>query len=189
MILTPLSIAGAMSIRSEPIGDERGWFARTWCENEFADAGVAFAVRQMNMSQTLKRGAVRGLHFQRAPHADAKVVRCLEGAIHEVISDLRPESPTFLQWQAVRLDDPLTAVYLPPGCAQGFQSLTDRVLVQYLMGEIYVPELYDGVSPEDPALRVAWPLPISLLSERDRSWRPIAEREDLRPRARSMAPA
>jgi dTDP-4-dehydrorhamnose 3,5-epimerase len=157
--------------------DERGCFARTWCAETFSQAGVAFVPQQGNSSLSTLRGTVRGMHFQRPPHSDAKIVRCSRGRIHDVIVDLRPESPTRGRIYAQEL----TAVsgvmlYIPGGFAHGFQTLVDDTLVEYLMGEFHVADLYDGFRYDDPALPIVWPEPVRAISDRDRGWPDIAPR-------------
>ncbi|WP_312018143.1 dTDP-4-dehydrorhamnose 3,5-epimerase family protein [Bradyrhizobium sp. sBnM-33] len=163
--------SGAWLIHLNTVRDDRGSFARVWCSETFRSQKIAFAPVQGNTSRTLRRGSIRGMHFQRAPHADAKIVRCSQGAIYDVIVDLRPTSETRGRWFAQELsgDDDLM-VYIPKGFAHGFQTLTDAAVVEYLMGEKYVPELYDGFRHDDPAVAIRWPLPASAISERDMCW-------------------
>lgn len=171
MRFVPTPLRDAKVITLEPRRDDRGYFARSWCRREFRDAGIDFDVVQANFSVSKQKGTVRGMHFQRAPFADAKVVRCVKGSVQEVIVDMRPSSPTYLQHFKIVLTEPGdTMVYVPPGFAQGIQTLTDDAVVEYLMGEYYRPELYDGVRHDDPALRIEWPLPVSAISPQDLSW-------------------
>ncbi|MGY3451441.1 dTDP-4-dehydrorhamnose 3,5-epimerase family protein [Bradyrhizobium sp. USDA 4353] len=157
--------------------DERGSFTRTWCAKTFADAGIAFQPVQGNSSVTRLRGSVRGMHFQRAPKPDAKIVRCTAGLIHDVIVDIRPDSPTRGEVYACELG-PSTArmLYIPAGFAHGFQTLTDDVTVEYLMGVDYAEELSDGFRHDDPMFAIRWPQPVTVLSAKDASWPPMAER-------------
>ncbi|WP_181704052.1 dTDP-4-dehydrorhamnose 3,5-epimerase [Chthonobacter albigriseus] len=186
MRMQKLAIEGAFLIEASPIGDERGFFARSWCDRVFREAGVTFEVMQTNISRTQQKGTIRGMHFQRAPQRDGKVVRCFRGTVYDVIADMRPESPTFRAWQAVLLSERnLRSLYLPPGCAQGFQSLEDDVVVHYMMGAFYNPNLYDGFCYDDPAVGIEWPLPVSCLSDRDKSWERLVERC---PRTNMIAP-
>jgi dTDP-4-dehydrorhamnose 3,5-epimerase len=157
--------------------DDRGSFARTWCAKTFADQGIDFTPLQGNSSVTRLRGSVRGMHFQRAPKADAKVVRCTAGRILDVIVDIRPNSPTRGEFFANELS-PSNArmLYIPAGFAHGFQALTDDVTVEYLMGIEYVEELTDGFRYDDPVVGIDWPEPVSVLSARDAGWPALAER-------------
>lgn len=158
--------------------DERGSFARTWCSEMFKEAGITFVPIQGNSSLSTMRGTVRGMHFQRAPKPDAKVVRCSRGRIHDVIVDIRPESPTRGGVYALELVATSGAMlYIPGGFAHGFQTLVDDTLVEYLIGEAYAADLYDGFRHDDPALRIGWPEPVRVISDRDRGW------PDLSPRA------
>ncbi|CCD84529.1 dTDP-4-dehydrorhamnose 3,5-epimerase [Bradyrhizobium sp. ORS 285] len=157
--------------------DERGSFTRTWCVKTFADAGIAFQPVQGNSSVTRLRGSVRGMHFQRAPKPDAKIVRCTAGLIHDVIVDIRPDSPTRGEVYACELG-PSTArmLYIPAGFAHGFQTLTDNVTVEYLMGIDYAEELSDGFRHDDPMFAISWPQAVTVLSAKDASWPPMAAR-------------
>jgi dTDP-4-dehydrorhamnose 3,5-epimerase len=164
-------IPGAYTVELERRSDERGFFARTWCRHEFARHGIAFDMVQASVSHNRRRGTVRGLHFAWPPSREAKLVRCERGQVLDVIVDLRPDSPAFLRHVAVTLDDErLSALYIPPGVAHGFQTLTEDCAVLYMMTEAYRPELADGVRYDDPAFGVSWPLPVSCILERDRSY-------------------
>jgi dTDP-4-dehydrorhamnose 3,5-epimerase len=152
------------------LGDERGWFARTYDEAEFVKHGMEPVGVQCNSSFNAQRDTLRGLHFQRPPHGEAKLVRCVRGAIWDVGVDLRPDSPTYCHWHAVELTaDNRRAYYQPAGFAHGFQTLTDDAEVQYMMGHVYVPEASDGVRWDDPAFGIAWPEPQGerTISEKD----------------------
>lgn len=171
-----LPLAGAYQIHLAARSDHRGFFARSWCADTFKEQGIHFDIVQVNFSQTLARGTIRGMHYQRNPYPDAKVVRCCRGGIFEVIADMRPGSATYGRWYSTVLGaDTLDAVYVPPGCAQGFQSLTDDVVVEYFMSERYHPELYDGFRYDDVLVGIEWPLPVSAISAQDLSW-PALER-------------
>ena len=162
---------GPWLIEPELISDERGSFARTWCAAEFEERGLNSRLVQCNISTNRLRGTVRGMHFQREPHAEAKLVRCTRGAICDVIVDLRPDSPTFRRWIAQELSaDNHRLFYIPEGFAHGFQTLTDDAEVFYQMSREFVPGAASGVRWDDPALRIDWPLPISIISERDQTW-------------------
>lgn len=175
MQFTPIAIAGAYQIELEPRSDERGFFARAWCQQEFAAHGLATNFVQANLSSNLRKGTLRGMHYQLAPHAEAKLVRALRGAIFDVIVDLRPDSPTFRHWAGVELSGAnRRALYLPEGCAHGFQTLEDDSDVFYQVSAFYAPGVEAGVAYNDPAFAIAWPLPVSVISAKDQSWAPFA---------------
>lgn len=166
-----LPLAGAVLVQIEPHADERGLFARTFCEREFAAAGLPSRYPQMNLSFNHVAGTVRGLHFQIAPDEEPKLVRCTQGAIHDIIVDLRRDSPTYCQ--AIGFDLSAanrSALYIPPGFAHGFQTLEDASEVLYLMGNYFSPESARGVRWDDPAFRISWPKPISVISGRDANY-------------------
>jgi dTDP-4-dehydrorhamnose 3,5-epimerase len=168
--LQPLDIAGAFVAESTPRGDERGSFMRLFCADDFAAAHGARQIVQINWSHTVCPGTVRGMHFQQGDDADAKWVRCLEGAVWDVIVDLRPDSATFLQWRAVELSAAnCRAVFIPEGCAHGFQSLEADSRLLYLHTRFYKPAAERGVAHDDPRLAIAWPREVALLSDRDRA--------------------
>jgi len=168
MIFTPLSLPGAFRIDLERRADARGFFARLFCAREFAEHGLATVWVQSNISFNRAEGTVRGLHFQRAPAAEAKLVRCLRGAIHDVIVDLRAGSPSFGQWTALDLDaEERAMVYVPPGFAHGFQTLRPDTELLYLHSEFYSPEHEGGLAHDDPRLGIPWPRPVTGLSPRD----------------------
>lgn len=165
-----LPIVGAFVVESSHRGDARGSFMRLFCANDFADAHGARQIVQINWSHTLVPGTVRGMHFQRGADADAKWVRCLEGSVWDVIVDLRPSSATFLQWHAVELSaNNGNAVFIPEGCAHGFQSLEPDSRLLYLHTAFYNPAAEGGVAFNDPQLAITWPREVALLSERDRA--------------------
>lgn len=164
-------IPGAYVIELDRIEDDRGFFARSWCRDEFAARGLNPNVVQCNVSFNKRRGTLRGMHYQAAPHEEAKLVRCTRGAIYDVILDLRPDSPAFKQWVAVELSaDNRRMLFLPEGLAHGFQSLCDETEVFYQMSAYYHPDATRGVRWDDPAFGIAWPLADPLLSCRDRSY-------------------
>ena len=163
------AIAGVFEVRHDVRSDARGRFARQYCEAEFAAAGLNTGWVQVNHSVTLGRGAIRGLHFQHPPHAEAKLVSCLVGRAFDVAVDLRRSSATFLQWAAVEIDE-TTSVYIPEGCAHGFQALTEEVHLIYQHSAAYVPDAEGGLRFDDPAIGIAWPLPIGAVSDRDRTF-------------------
>ena len=165
-----LTIDGAMLVRIEPRRDDRGFFARTFCVNEFAAQGLSTAAVQASISYNLKSGTVRGMHFQWPPSQEGKLVRCLRGGIFDVLLDLRPDSPSYLRHQSVVLDqDNRDAVFIPPGIAHGFQTLADDTEVLYQMTDFYEPELQTGFRWNDPQFGISWPLQDIEISARDAS--------------------
>ena len=147
---------------------DRGFFARSWCEEEFRARGLNPRLAQCSVSFNSRRGTLRGLHYQAAPHAEAKLVRCTRGAVHDVVLDLRTESKSFKQWMTVELtEDNGRAVYIPEGCAHGFQTLTDNTEVLYQISEFFHPQSSRGVRWNDPAFGIVWPMENPILSERD----------------------
>lgn len=175
-------LKGAYIIELELIEDERGFFARSFCQKEFEEHGLNPCIAQCNISYNKKKGTLRGMHYQVAPHEEAKLVSCINGVIYDVIIDLRPDSPTYCQWFAVELTAPssqstahssqLTAyykmLYIPEGLAHGFQTLEDDTTVFYQMSEFYHPECAKGVRWNDPAFGIEWPHSMDIISDRDR---------------------
>lgn len=171
MIFEETAIPGAFELQIEPHTDERGFFARSWCQEEFESHKLNPALAQCNISFNARKGTLRGMHYQAPPYAEAKVVRCTWGAIYDVVLDLRPESPAFKNWIAVTLTaEKRNMVYVPEGCAHGFLTLEDNSEVFYQMSEFYNPESARGVRWNDPAFRISWPGEIEVISERDRSY-------------------
>jgi len=171
LILLPTPLAGAFVVEIEPIADERGFFARTWCRREFAAAGIYIDIVQSSLSQSRVAGTLRGMHFQWPPSREAKLIRCQRGRIHDVLVDLRPDSSTFLATFALTLDaERHNALFCPHGVAHGFQTLTPNTEVLYMMTDYYGPELSGGVRHDDPAFAIDWPIPVSVIHERDRSY-------------------
>jgi len=167
----PTTLATAMLVEPEPRGDDRGSFARTFCRREFEAAGLPGEWVQQNVSHSARRGTVRGMHFQHPPQAEDKLVRCLEGAILDVIVDLRRDSPTYLRHEAFELThDNGLQLFVPKGFAHGFQTLTDHVAVTYLVTQYYTPEAEGGLRHDDPLLGIRWPLEISTISAKDVAW-------------------
>lgn len=165
------ALAGVCVVELERIEDDRGFFARSFCEAEFRARGLEPAVAHCNVSWNRRKGTLRGLHFQAKPHEEAKLVRCTRGAIWDVVADLREESPTRLRWHAVELNaDNRLALYVPEGFAHGFQTLQDDSEVLYQMAESYHPDHARGVLWNDPKLAIAWPIADPMLSERDGSY-------------------
>lgn len=182
MIFHPTTLSDAWLIDIEPRGDERGFFARTMCREEFARHGMAVDYPQQNTSLSRVKGTVRGLHFQRSPHAEAKLVRCIRGAILDVIVDLREGSPSYLRHEAFELTaENRRSLYVPPGFAHGFQSLTEDCEVLYPVSAAYAPAAEGGLRHDDPALGIRWPLPVSVLSPKDAAWPLLAERVEALP--------
>jgi dTDP-4-dehydrorhamnose 3,5-epimerase len=171
MKFTQTKIPGAYLIEIQPTTDERGFFARSFCADEFQQHGLNCNFAQCNVSFTSKQGAIRGMHYQVAPNTESKLVRCTRGAIYDVILDLRPESPTFKQWVAAELTaDNHQMFYIPPGCAHGLQTLVDDTEVFYQMAGVYNAEATRGVRWNDPAFRIKMPLAVSVINERDRNY-------------------
>jgi dTDP-4-dehydrorhamnose 3,5-epimerase len=170
MIFTETKLQGAFIIDVDRIEDERGFFARTWCQREFEAHGLCTQLAQCNISFNKSKGILRGMHYQAAPYAEAKLVRCTRGAIYDVIVDLRPDSPTFKRWVAVELTaDNRRMLFIPEGFAHGFQTLANGTEVFYQMSQFYAPEYARGVRWDDPAFKISWPAAKRTISERDRS--------------------
>lgn len=170
--LSPTPLEGLVLITRKRMGDERGWLERLFCANELKEAGWRGGVAQLNRTITAKRGIVRGMHFQRAPHEEAKLVTCLRGEVFDVAVDLRPGSPTYGRWHgAVLSGDNAASLLIPPGFAHGFQTMTDDVEMFYVHSAAYAPEAEDGLRADDPAIGIEWPFAITGQSERDKSFR------------------
>lgn len=164
-------LPGVFEICVEPQPDERGFFARTWCQNEFEARGLNSRLVQCSISFNTRKGTLRGIHYQVEPYAEAKLVRCTRGAIYDVVLDLRVESPTFKDWIAVVLSaEARNMVYVPEGCGHGFLTLQDQSEVFYQMSEFYNVEAARGVRWNDPEFRIAWPEKVEVISERDRTY-------------------
>jgi len=171
MLFTETRLKGAFIIDIELHEDERGFFARSWCENEFKQHNLEPRLVQCNISFNKEKGTLRGMHYQAAPFDEAKLVRCTMGAIYDVIIDLRPASFTFKQWISVELNEEnRRAVFVPKGLAHGFQTLQDNSEVFYQMSEFYHPECAQGVRWNDPAFGIVWPLEMKIVSERDQEY-------------------
>lgn len=170
MIFRETPLAGAFIIEPEPHADQRGLFARTYCVRSFAEHGLNAALTQCSTSYNHRRGTLRGLHYQAAPHAEAKLVRCTAGAVFDVIVDLRPSSATSKRWFAIELTAAnRLSLYIPEGFAHGFQTLRDDSEVLYQMTEFYYPKLSRGLRWDDATLAITWPLAEKIISERDRT--------------------
>lgn len=171
MKFTPLPLPGAYLIDLEKRGDDRGFFARFFCGDEFAQHGLITQFKQINTSLTAKRGTVRGMHYQLPPAAEVKVVRCIHGALYDVILDLRPHSPTFGQWAGAELSaDNRTMMYVPEGFAHGFITLQDDTEALYLVSQTYSPGAERGIRWSDPRFGIHWPVAVEELSDKDRNW-------------------
>ncbi|MGH2454202.1 MAG: dTDP-4-dehydrorhamnose 3,5-epimerase [bacterium] len=169
MIFTETALRGAAIVEPEPLGDERGFFARTWSQAQFEGRGLNARVVECSISFSRRRGTLRGLHYQAEPFAETKLVRCTMGAVYDVIVDLRRESPTFARWVGVELSaENRRLLYVPEGFAHGFLTLTDDCEVCYQISQHHVPEAARGVRWDDPAFGIVWPSAPTLISERDR---------------------
>jgi dTDP-4-dehydrorhamnose 3,5-epimerase len=164
-------LAGVFEISLDIIPDERGFFARSWCQQEFRNHGLNPSLAQCNISFNTHQGTLRGMHYQAPPFPEAKLVRCTKGAIYDVVVDLRADSPTYTQWIAVHLSAAdRNMVYVPEGCAHGFLTLEAEAEVFYQMSEFFHPESARGVRWNDPQVKIEWPGEVKVMSERDRSY-------------------
>jgi dTDP-4-dehydrorhamnose 3,5-epimerase len=171
MRFLPTELAGAVLIEPERREDARGFFARTFCEEEFAAAGLVTRYVQANAAGNRRAGTLRGLHYQVAPHAEVKVVRCTRGAVFDVILDLRPDSPSFRRWQGFELSAENGAMlYVPEGFAHGYQTLADDTELAYQVSRAYAPGAERGIRHDDPAFAISWPRPVAIISEKDAAW-------------------
>lgn len=168
MIFQETKLKGSYIIEPERLEDERGFFARTFCQHKFKQLGIDFNIVQCNISFNKYKGTLRGMHYQSAPYEEAKLVSCAKGKIYDVIIDLREDSATYCQWQAIELSDKdYKMLYVPKGFAHGFQTLAEDTAVLYQMSEFYHPESAQGVRWNDPAFGIKWPLSNSVISEKD----------------------
>ncbi len=178
MIFEPTAIPGVLVIEVEAHRDARGYFARTFCVEEFRRQGIAFETVQCNVSLNRMKGTLRGLHYQAAPAGEPKLVRCTRGRLFDVAVDLRPESPASCNWTALEMSaEAPNALFIPEGCAHGFITLEDDTEIFYQMGSLYTPDLARGVRWNDPAFAIGWPMQPSVISERDAGYpdyRPLA---------------
>ena len=171
MIFRSTELAGAWLLEPERREDERGWFARVTCRTEFETHGLVSDFVQTSAAYNHRSGTIRGMHYQRPPYREVKLVRCTRGAIWDVIIDLRPESPSYRKWQGFDLSaDNGRQLYVPEGFAHGYQTLTDASEVAYAMSAYYAPGYDDGIRYDDPAFAIEWPLPVAVISEKDRAW-------------------
>ena len=171
MKFTECDVKGAWVIDPTPHEDARGRFMRAWCRSEFAERSIDFVPLQANMGFSARKGTIRGLHYQVSPALEAKLVRCTRGAIFDVVVDLRPASPTYRSWYGVMLSaENGRMLYVPEGCGHGCQSLEDETEIYYLASAMYSPKEARGRRYDDPALKIRWPLPVTSISDQDRSW-------------------
>jgi dTDP-4-dehydrorhamnose 3,5-epimerase len=171
MRFTETTIAGVWVIDPQPITDERGWFERVWCTEEFYRHGLNFTPVQANMGKSVRRGTVRGMHFQQRPDLEAKLVRCTRGAMFDVALDLRSDSATYGKWYGVELSQHNgRMLYIPEQCAHGYQTLEDDVEMHYMASALYAPGSARGVRFDDPAFDIRWPLPATAVSDQDLNW-------------------
>ncbi len=165
------SIEGARVIDPNPHEDSRGRFMRAWCAQEFAEQGIHFVPVQANMGFSVKRGTIRGLHFQQAPALEAKLVRCTRGAIFDIALDLRPDSPTYKKWFGIELSaENSRMLYVPENCAHGYQTLEDGAEIYYMTSAYYAPRAVRGIRFDNPAFKIQWPLAAVVVSEQDCNW-------------------
>lgn len=190
MIFTETKLKGAFILDLERREDSRGYFARTFCQHEFAEHGLKPVVAQANVAFNLKKATLRGMHFQLPPAAETKLVRATRGSVLDIIIDLRPESATYLEHIAVELSaDNGRALYVPERFAHGYQTLEDSSETSYLVGDFYTPGGEGGLSPHDPRLGLCWPLPVGEISDKDRAWKLLEIVEPELKRSMSIAPA
>jgi dTDP-4-dehydrorhamnose 3,5-epimerase len=189
VIFTETKLQGAFVIDLERREDNRGFFARTFCQNEFSEHGLKPVIAQANVAFNRRKGTLRGMHFQFPPAPETKLVRCTRGAILDIIVDLRPESPSYLEHVAVELSaDNYRALYVPERFAHGYQVLEDTTETSYQVGEFYTPAAEGGLPYDDPRLGLSWPLPVMEISEKDREWPPLSEIEPELARKMTVAP-
>jgi len=189
MIFTETKLPGAFILDIERREDSRGFFARVFCQHEFEAHGLKPLIAQANIAYNRKKGTIRGMHFQFPPSAETKLVRCTRGAILDIIVDLRPESRTYLEHIAVELSaENSRALYVPERFAHGYQVLQDETETSYQVGEFYTPGTEGGLLYNDPKLGLTWPLPVSVISDKDQIWKPLSEQEDEVKRRMSAQP-
>ncbi|MEM1223320.1 MAG: dTDP-4-dehydrorhamnose 3,5-epimerase [Verrucomicrobiota bacterium] len=166
---TPLKDAWVIEL--EPKSDDRGYFARAFCKNEFDELGIESNVVQVNVSFNHKAGTLRGMHYQKEPAQETKIIRCTQGAIYDVIIDLRKDSPTYMQHFGIELSaQNMLKLFVPRGFGHGYLTLEDNTEARYMVSEFYTPELEAGVRYDDPVFGIEWPIPISVISEKDARW-------------------
>jgi len=168
-VKTPLQ--GVFILELEKIEDDRGFFARSFCQEEFTSHNLDPVIKQCNISYNKHKGTIRGMHFQRAPYQEAKVVSCISGSIYDVIIDLRKDSPTYCQWYGIELKaNEYKSLYIPEGFAHGFQTLEPETLIHYQISEFYKPDYAEGVRWNDPVFNIQWPVKITSISEKDKNY-------------------
>lgn len=182
MIFSATDLEGVVAIDIERQHDQRGYFARTMCRDEFKSQGLIVDYAQDSTSFNQIRGTLRGLHYQNAPCAETKIVRCVQGAVYDVLVDMRPGSRTYLAWQGFELSaDNGKALYIPEGLAHGFQTLADATVVQYRISAPYAPHAGAGIRYDDPLIAITWPAPVTAISEKDASWPDLERYRERRP--------
>jgi dTDP-4-dehydrorhamnose 3,5-epimerase len=165
------NLKDAFIVQIEKLNDERGFFARSWCQKEFDAHGLNSRFVQANVSYNRKKGTLRGMHYQIAPYQECKLLRCTRGAIYDVIIDLRPDSPTYKKWTGVELTaDNYTMFFVPEDFAHGFQTLTDETEIIYQVSQFYTPGSEKGIRFDDPAFGIQWPLEVTVISDKDKTW-------------------
>lgn len=175
MIYTQTSLPGVYLLDMQPFEDERGYFTRFWCRKEMQDQGLPFQVAQINASLNHEAGTIRGLHWQREPHAEAKIVTCTSGSVFDVAVDVRPESDNYLSWFGVELSpESNRMLYVPEGFAHGYQALEHDTRLLYLVSEFYAPGAESGLRYDDPAIGITWPQRVTAVSDKDGQWPLIA---------------
>jgi dTDP-4-dehydrorhamnose 3,5-epimerase len=168
---TETKLKGAFVVEIEKLSDARGFFARSWCRKEFEAHGLTSGIVQANVSYNHKKGTLRGMHYQIAPYQESKLIRCTRGAIYDVIIDLRSDAPTYKQWTGVELTaDNYTMLFVPEDFAHGFQTLTDETEITYQVSQFYTPGSEKGIRFDDPAFDIEWPLEVTKISDKDRTW-------------------
>ena len=168
MQLQETQIPGCKLIRLEPLRDARGEFVRTWCRQTMLENGIDLSIVQCSVSTNIAKGTLRGLHFQKRPYGERKLVRCIRGRLFDVVVDLRTDSPSYRKWQSFELSaDDEQVVYIPKGCAHGFLTLEENTQIEYMMGDVYISDAASGIRWDDPELNVEWPFSPAVISDRD----------------------
>jgi dTDP-4-dehydrorhamnose 3,5-epimerase len=171
MLFTETRLKGAFIIQLEKRGDERGFFARTFCQKEFSDYGLNTRISQANLAYSRFKGTLRGMHYQAKPHAEAKLVRCTKGAVFDVAVDLRPDSATYCQWFGVELtSDNYKMFYIPEDFAHGYMTIEDHCELTYMVSAFYAPDAERGARWDDPSFKIKWPLSPEVISDKDKKW-------------------
>jgi dTDP-4-dehydrorhamnose 3,5-epimerase len=172
MIFRKTKLKGVFIIELEKHKDERGYFARTWCENEFKANGLNSSLAQANTALSFQKGTLRGMHYQTAPYEETKIIRCIRGSVFDVVIDIRPDSITYCQWLGIELSsENHTILYVPEGFAHGYKTLENNSEVFYLVSQFYTPDAERGIRWDDPAFNITWPeTPDLIISEKDKNW-------------------